>query len=327
MNMNTTSNESASCSIHRNPTAYKIGATFAYCPIFVVSLVGNSFIGIIVYKTKTLRKSIDIFIVNMTMSDLLIPLIVIPVEVVNLYRYYWLKRGVLGNAFCKLIYFSFEVSLIVSVLSLILIAVSRFKAVVFPLRSPLISSRQCPLLILATWIIATATNSPYLFVHVLEKDQGRICYFKWGEIFGESLSLTDFSLAYYIAFFDFPMILLIMLYSIILMKLKLQKRPGQQSTVAEKQSQKQNRNALKVAIAILLRLFLCRLPWTIIDRIELNAGGELPCGFFIYTEIFYFLSPLYCAVNPCICFVFSRNYRKGFKRLLKGFIFDPSMIS
>ena len=97
-----------------------------------------------------------------------------PVEVVNLYRYYWLKRGVLGNALCKLKYFSFEVSVIVSVLSLILIAVSRFKAVVFPLRSPLISSRQCPLLILATWIIATATNSPYLFVHALEKHEGRV---------------------------------------------------------------------------------------------------------------------------------------------------------
>ncbi|XP_068686297.1 RYamide receptor-like [Montipora foliosa] len=323
--MNTTSNESASCSIHRNPTAYKIGATFAYCLIFVVSLVGNSFIGIIVYKTKTLRKSIDIFIVNMAMSDLLIPFIVIPVEVVNLYRYYWLKPGVLGNALCKLTNFSYEVSVIVSVLSLILIAVSRFKAVVFPLRSPLISLRQCPLLILATWIIATATNSPSLFAYVLEKREGRIlCHFKWEETFGESLNL---SLAYYIAFFDFPMILLIMLYSIILIKLKLQKRPGQQSTAAEKQRQKQNRNVLKMAIAILLGLFLCRLPGTIIDRIELNAGDVLPCGFFIYTDFLYFLSLLYCAVNPCICFVFSRNYRKGFKRLLKGFIFDPSMIS
>ena len=317
--MNTTSNESASCSIHRNPTAYKIGAFFAYCLIFVVSLVENSFIGIIVYKTKTLRKSINLLIVNMAMSDLLIPLIVIPVEVVNLYRYYWLKRGVLGNALCKLIYFSYEVSVIVSVLSLILIAVSRFKAVVFPLRSPLISSRQCPLFILATWIIATATNSPFLSAYVLRKHEGRVlCHFKWEETFGVSFSL-NLSLAYYIAFFDFPMILLIMLYSIILIKLKLQKRPGQQSTVAEKQRQKQNRNAFKMAIAVLLGLFLCRLPWTIIDRIELNAGGVLPCGFFIYTDVFYFLSLLYCAVNPCICFVFSRNYCKGFKRLLKGF--------
>ena len=49
----------------------RIGETFAYCLIFVVSLVGNSFIGITVYETQTLRKPINYFIVNMAMSDLL----------------------------------------------------------------------------------------------------------------------------------------------------------------------------------------------------------------------------------------------------------------
>ena len=134
--MNTTMSGSEICSVHWNPTAYRIGATVAYCLVFVVSLVGNACIGIIVYKTKTLRKTINIFIVNMAMSDLLVPLICIPLQVVNLYRYPWLISGVLGNALCKLIPFLFEVSLIVSVLSLILIAMDRFGTVVWPLHSP-----------------------------------------------------------------------------------------------------------------------------------------------------------------------------------------------
>ena len=52
-------------------------------------------------------KSINIFIINMAMSDLLFPLIFIPLQVVNLYRYSWLISGVLGNslfpcfAFCR----------------------------------------------------------------------------------------------------------------------------------------------------------------------------------------------------------------------------------
>ena len=56
--MNSTVNGS-SCSVSLNPTAQKIEEPFAYCLIFVVSLVGNSFIGIIVYKTQTLRKPIN----------------------------------------------------------------------------------------------------------------------------------------------------------------------------------------------------------------------------------------------------------------------------
>lgn len=46
-------------------TAEKIGMTFAHCLIFIVSLAGNTVIGIIFYKTKTMRKPINFFIVNM----------------------------------------------------------------------------------------------------------------------------------------------------------------------------------------------------------------------------------------------------------------------
>ena len=317
--MNTTINGSAMCSIHWNPqTAFKIGATAAYCLIFVVSLVGNSCIAIIVYKTKTLRKPINIFIVNMAMSDLLVPLIYIPLRVVNLYRYSWLISGVLGSALCKLINFLFEVSYIVSVLSLILIAVGRFGAVVWPLHSPLINLKRCTFFILATWIVAMAFMSPLdLFARSFEKYEGEVlCVYQWEEAFGESVSFTDYVLAYYIVFVYTPIILLIIIYSIILIKLKLQKTPGQQSTDAEIQRNKRNTNALKLAIAILLGLILCKIPWSFIYLMYLY--GTLPCTFFpqyFYTSWFLLIS--YCAVNPCICFAFCRNYREGLKRLLK----------
>ena len=317
--MNTTINGSEFCHVHWNPTAYKIGATVAYCLIFVVSLVGNSCIGIIVYKTKTLRKPINIFIVNMAMSDLLLPLAFIPLEVVNLYRYSWFISGVLGNAFCKLIPFLFEVSYIVSIQSVILIAVGRFGAVVWPLHSPLINLKRCTFFILATWIVAMASMSPDLFTYTLDKYEGEVfCVYQWEETFGESVSRTDYSLACYIVFVYTPIILLIIIYSIILIKLKLQKTPGQQSTDAEIQRNKRNRNALKLAIAILLGLIFCQIPWSFIYLMSLY--GTLPCTFFpqyFYTSWFLLIS--YCAVNPCICFAFCRNYREGLKRLLKCF--------
>ena len=315
--MNTTINGSEICSVHWNPTTYKIGATVAYCLIFLVSLVGNSCIGIIVYKTKTLRKPINIFIVNMAMSDLLFPLIYIPLQVVYLYRYSWLISGVLGDALCKLIPFLFEVSLIVSVLSLILIAVDRFGAVVWPLHSPLISLKRCTFFILATWIVAMASTSLVLFAYSLEKYEGEVfCAYHWEETFGEYVSFTVFVLAHYVAFLYTPVILLTLIYSIILIKLKLQKIPGQESTVAEIQRRKRNTNALKLAIAIVLGLMFCRLPWSIL-YIDKYLYSTLPCGIFSYVEVGWFLLMLYCVVNPCICFAFCRNYREGLKTLLK----------
>ena len=61
-----------------NPTAAKMGGFLAYCLIFVVSVAGNIFIFITVYKTKSMRTPINFLIVNMAMSDLLYPIFLIP---------------------------------------------------------------------------------------------------------------------------------------------------------------------------------------------------------------------------------------------------------
>ena len=318
VNMTTTINGSANCNSVWYPTvtASKIGATLAYCLILVVSLLGNSCIGIIVYKTKTLRKPINILIVNMAVSDLIVPLIFIPMEITELYGYPWLVSGVLGNGLCKLIPFLFDVSYTVSIQSLILIAVGRFGAVVCPLRSPLIISKQCPLFIIASWIVAMAVQMPVLLAHSLEEKGGEeFCVFKWEKTFGQSISFADIFLVYQSVFWFTPFIFLILIYSIILIKLKSQMIPGDQSTDAKIQRRKRNKNVLKLAIAIVLGLFFSRLPFAIISLMYLY--GTFPCGVspYLFPSWVVFIS--YCGVNPCICFAFCRNYREGLKRLLK----------
>jgi len=72
--VNTTMNGTQPSNCSRNPTAEKIGMTLAYCLIFILSSAGNNVMGIIVYKTKTMRTPINFFIVNMAMSDLLFPI-------------------------------------------------------------------------------------------------------------------------------------------------------------------------------------------------------------------------------------------------------------
>ena len=76
--------------------------------------------------------------------------------------YQWLISGPLGQALCELVHIITDVSSDVSIQSLVRIAVDRFGVVVFPLRSPLISSKICPFFIVATWIVAMAAASLYL---------------------------------------------------------------------------------------------------------------------------------------------------------------------
>ena len=320
--MNTTVNGS-SCSSPLNPTAEKIGITIAHSLIFVVSLIGNSCIGIIVYKTQTLRKPINYFIVNMAMSDLLFQIFVFPNELTDLYVDSWLISGPLGQALCKLIPFLVDASAVVSIQSLVLIAVDRFGAVVFPLRSPLISSKRCPFFILATWIVAMAVVSPRLFTFTLVEFPGKLfCSSQWNEVFGESSSAENYFLASYVVFWYIPYMLLIILYSIIVYKLKSQKIPGEQSTNTDKQRVKRNRNVLKMAIAIVLGFALCWFPLSIL-ALMLHFRLRLPCGILLSLGIAWLMAYANCAINPGICFIFSSNYRQGLKTLVNWFVAAP----
>ena len=321
-NGNTSMNgtQPSSCSSNHRPTAEKIGMTFAYCLIFSFSLAGNNLIGIIVYKTKTMRKPINFFIVNMALSDLLFSIIVIPHALQKLYTDSWLIGGLLGQVLCKLVFFFRDLSGAVSVQSLILIAVDRFGAVVFPLRSPLIRSKLCPFFILATWIVAIAVNSPKLLVNKLvEYPEGLFCEESWNKVFGESSSPENYMLSYLVVFMFIPLVLIAILYIIICLKLKSQKIPGEQSSNAGHQRQQRERNVLKMAIAIVLGFAVCWLPLAILWCIVVFAHTiQWPnCGIHYVVYVVDFMSLANSAINPCICLILSRNYRNGLRALFK----------
>ena len=320
LSMNSTANGSSGTLSCLNFTALKIGGTFTYCLIFIVSLVANSLIIILVCKTPNLKKPINCFIANMASSDLLYPIFWIPWYLQHLHTNSFPIGGQLGQALCKLVPFFGNVSFVVSIQNLILIAVDRFGAVVFPLRSPLIRSKLCPFFILATWIVAVAVSSPYLFTkELVEYPEGNWCDNQWEKVLGESSSSASFALAFYGLFIYVPVLLLVILYSIIVIKLKTQVHPGEQSANSQQQRDRRNRNVLQMSIAIVTVLVLCWLPYSINTLIieYQDTLTHLSCSFWIYDEVTIYMTTAYCAINPVICFMFSNNYRKALKRLIK----------
>ena len=211
-NVSATMNGTQSMSSCFNPTARRIGETFAYCLLFLVSLVGNTFIAMIVFKTKTLRKPINFLIVNMAMSDMLVPIFLFPRELILTYTRSWLMGGPLGQVLCKLSIYASYLSFTVSIQSLVLIAVDRFGAVMFPLRSPLINSKRCQFFILATWIIAIAIFCVNLFASkVIESPEGLACVADWKGALGEASSYKNFVLVMQVIIFYVPLVFITIL--------------------------------------------------------------------------------------------------------------------
>ena len=317
-----TSRKATICSVKFNFAAFKIGVTIALCMIFVVSLLGNSLIAVVVYKTSTLRKPINFLIVNMAMSDLLFSLIMVPVTLVYLHLYSWaITEGVLASITCKVTPYLADVSLLVSVQSLVVIAVDRFVAVVFPLRVSILTSKRCLLCIVSMWIVSMLVAIPYLDTNRLFEFDGKFFCLPsyWKEVLSGGMSIADSYLGFATLFVYFPSALLIILYTTIFTKLKSQKIPGEGSTHSERQRAKRNRNVLRMAVAIVFTFILCQLPSSIVSMLILHRANSLPCTFLIYSHVPVFTLFAYSAVNPCICLAFSGNYREGLKKVLKCF--------
>ena len=300
-----------------NHDAKRIGISFYYCLIFVLALMGNIFIGIIVYRTRSMRKPINFFIVNMAMSDLLFPIVCFPYLVIEINFGNWSLRGPVGQALCKLHDFLVFVSALVSTQSLVLIAVDRFGAVVFPFRSPLISSKRCRFFILTTWIIAVAANIPNAMTYELvEHKEGMVCVHKWNEVFGESLSYRNYIVSMLVVFWYVAMVLIAILYMTVVIKLKSQNIPGEGSANGREQQSRRQKNVLKMSIAIVVTFIVCWLPTTIWWFLVLYAPDSTTtasCGFQYFAAIAFRLAHFNSAINPCISFIFSGNYRQGLK--------------
>ncbi|CAH3193923.1 unnamed protein product [Porites evermanni] len=309
----------SSCPSLINPEALKVGETVAYCLILVVSLVGNFLVVLIVYKTLTLRKPINMLIANMAMSDLLFPIFQIPVRLTGLHVGSWLIGGTLGKALCKIHPFLADISLLVSIQSLVLITVDRYAAVVVPLRSPLISRKVCRCLIVGTWILAAAFYSPYLFSFILvEYQEENLCVNQWEVAFGEKSSPGIYILLAIIFLYYIPFVVLAILYSIILIKLKKQAHPGEQSASAEEQRTRRNRKVLKMTVAIVVAFFICWIPLSINAMIFYLVPRKTldVCKFWVSLNVALFMAYINCAINPIICLTFTSNYRQALRRLV-----------
>ena len=139
------------------------------------------------------------------------------------------------------------------------------------------------------------------------------------KVFGESSSLSDYHLAGSILFMYIPVMLLVLLYSIIIIKLKTQLHPGEQSANTQQQRNRRNRNVLQLSIAIVLVFVFCWLPNTsnfLIIRYRASSIHPFSCSFWLYYYVTYYIAVGYCTINPIVCFVFSSNYRQGLKRLM-----------
>lgn len=313
----TTNNVSTPCGFPTDPSTEKAWKTFAYCVIGFGSLVGNSLVIFIIFKIRGMRSTINYFILNMAASDVLFAVFVIPRLVSELHSapYRWFVGGVLGSFLCKFDFFIQDVSTAVSILSLVAIAVDRFYGVVFPMKVGLMSRGIFRRGILAaTWFVGALLHSPYFYAYKLRDDA--FCVYNWSPFLDHDKTSRVFILIMSITLFFFPATILTIVYSIIIITLKRQKFPGNQSVKDKKRVAKRNRSVLRMVVAVVVVFICCWLPFNVSVYIALfQWGSNVPC--YISSLFFWvtFIAYSNGCISPCLYFIFNENFRQGFRKV------------
>ncbi|KAL9972292.1 hypothetical protein ACROYT_G018575, partial [Oculina patagonica] len=278
--------------------------------VSISAFVGNILVALVFIMNEPLRTSTNYFIVNMAVSDLLSALTNWPMYAAD--GMLSGKRVIdasMATFVCKLGIYSRAVSQAVSILSLVLIVVDRFIAIVRPFEARRVSKRLRTVLLLFTWIFPLLVLFPYVwFSKIVQEGRQTVCKFSssWN-----ALELSTFYIVGLLLMYVGPLILITVLYAKI-MKCLTRARPvdeaRQHSTRI--QNRQQNQIVMKVFISIVIAFFLCWTPLCVYIMLKIvfpSLFSEDTCMLFL--GLFYYVFPsLSTTVNPVILFVSSSRF-------------------
>ena len=268
------------------------------------------------FKTPSLRTSTNYYIVSMAVSDFIGPFFIWPLYVSEgmLTRTVFIG-GSSALAACKLGMYFRAVSQTVSVLSLVLISVDRFVAIVFPFKFAVMNRKIRVSLLVVSWLVPLLGVLPYLiFSEITTVESRRVCRFMVSDEAKIGIHANGIAL-----FYILPLTTIVVLYSLIMIKLKqstknsnIQTSP--QDIVARSQ---QNTKILKILITIVIAFFLCWTPLSMYFFLRIffpDLFVQDTC-LLITGFTFYVFPSLSTAVNPLILFSFSTNYKQALRSL------------
>lgn len=281
--------------------------------IAFASIIGNAVEITLFLRTQNLRTSTNYYITSMAFSDVLC--------VVSFWTVYSLSKlsvfgDVLTSFVCKLgAYFGY-LSLSLSVLSLMLISVDRFVAIVFPMKVSMISRRVRSIFILLSWVFSLVFLILAWFEVRLAKEteKRRICSpRKFNTLY------SAYTFVGLLGFYFLPLIVITILNICIINSLRKTNPVIQGNSLSSAIRHKRNQRIMKMLILIIVVFFLCYTPRIALPIWEFTSDLQL---YKVHRQIFYifavfFLPFISTFLNPVIIFSLSTNYRQALKNYLR----------
>lgn len=284
-----------------------------YAIVMLVSLIGNALIFAVVFKNRRMRTPVNFFVVNISTADILITVLYMPRMISRIwFGNEWGIRGGLGHFLCKVAPFTQELSASVSVLTLILMAVDRFFAVLFPFKR-IFTNTVGYVSIAFVWLTAMAVRSPMFYgLRFVQQEDGKtFCFLR----LDSEIAFNIYTRFAFILFYVIPLLVIVVLYSAVLVSLKKRKPVGVDLITIQRKYKYRLKRTRKVMSMLFTIVFVFAVFWCLhfFFPILFARFGAKVCELRFPA---FFLGHATSAINPCIYLICIENYRRGFHAIL-----------
>ncbi|XP_017119956.1 neuropeptide SIFamide receptor [Drosophila elegans] len=312
--------------LYRHSLAMSMVYCVAYIVVFLVGLVGNSFVIAVVLRAPRMRTVTNYFIVNLAIADILVIVFCLPATLIGNIFVPWM----LGWLMCKFVPYIQGVSVAASVYSLIAVSLDRFIAIWWPLKQ--MTKRRARIMIIGIWVIALVTTIPWLLFFDLVPAE---------EVFSDALVSaysqpqflcqevwppgTDgnlyFLLANLVACYLLPMSLITLCYVLIWIKVSTRSIPGESKDAQmDRMQQKSKVKVIKMLVAVVILFVLSWLPLYVIFA-RIKFGSDISQEEFEILKkvmpVAQWLGSSNSCINP-ILYSVNKKYRRGFAAIIKS---------
>ncbi len=295
--------------------AEKVIAAFLLIAIIVLSVVGNIAVIIAVMRTPRLReKTSNIFLINLSLTDLMNATLVMPSTVFSLIADQWLFGAFLCYAQCAFNYWF----IIVSMLTLAMISIDGYYAVVRPLHyMNIVTPTLTKVAVSYAWLQGFAfALIPVIYNWVVFDYWEVVCAINW-DGYSQEGALT-YVITAFIFCFLIPAIVMSLCYTKICRVAK-EKSAGPETAVSGPKGRRKNKKAINErrviqSLALVVAVFfLCMTPFCLTKLIKIfKSSSFLPSYTYLIASWFGYLAS---ATNPFIYAIFRRDFRRAFKQL------------
>ncbi|KAE8618854.1 hypothetical protein XENTR_v10009526 [Xenopus tropicalis] len=294
----------------------------AYSALIAVGLIGNSCLVFVIARQREMRNVTNIFIANLSCSDILMALVCLPVTVI----YTLMNRWILGEALCKVTNFVQCISVTVSVLSLVLIALERHQLIIHPTGwKPL--PWHAYLAVAVTWAVSCFISLPFLSFTILTRHPFQnlslpfdpfidhfVCTDSWPSE-NHRLAYTTCLLLFQ---YCLPLLLILLCYLRIFLRLRKRRDVVERAGGGDAGGRKGGHRRVNVMLlSIVVAFGLCWLPLTVFNALfDWDHEQISACYHNLIFSLCHLAAMASTCVNPVMYGFLNSNFQKEVKTIL-----------